>query len=86
MLSSTYQPERPRLVSVDEGRQLLGGLSRTGIFRLMRLGAIERVKIGNRAFITVSSIDAYLDMLSEDPGADRGSLERQLEDMQAGVA
>jgi hypothetical protein len=38
----------------------LGGVSRSQVYRLMERGDLLRVNIGRRAFVPMSSIQAYL--------------------------
>jgi predicted DNA-binding transcriptional regulator AlpA len=52
-----------RLVSIGDGMKLLP-VGQTTFYGLMSSGAITRVKIGRRAFITRASIDAYIDRLT----------------------
>lgn len=53
------------LLSVDQARHQLGGISRSMLYNLIDSGDLERVKIGNRAFIPQSSIDQFVAGLSE---------------------
>lgn len=41
----------------------LGGIGRTKLYDLFDQGELVRVNIGRRAFVTQSSIDAYLSRL-----------------------
>lgn len=51
-----------RLVTLDEaGTEYLGGISRSGVKRLIAAGEITRVLIGRRAFVSVQSINEYID-------------------------
>ena len=52
-----------KLVPYDEARYLLGGIGQTLLFELMNDGRIERVKLGNRGFVTVESIDRLIEQL-----------------------
>ena len=52
-----------KLVPYDEAQHLLGGIGRTMLWQLANSGHIERVKIGNRGFITLASIDRYIEEL-----------------------
>lgn len=47
----------PYLASIPEAQQALG-IGRTTAYRLMETGKLERVKIGRRTLIRVSSIKA----------------------------
>jgi Helix-turn-helix domain len=53
---------------VPEAKQILGGIGTTTIYELMKTGEIERVNIGRRAFVTATSLVAYVDRLSEAAG------------------
>ena len=50
----------PFLVPVDETRRLLGGISRTTFYELLKAGYLEPVKIGRRTFIRTDNIRAFL--------------------------
>lgn len=54
-----------RLLSVDQACHQLGGISRSMLYNLINRGDLERVKVGNRAFIPQSSIDQFVAGLSE---------------------
>lgn len=49
-----------RLVSVDEAKQQLRA-STTLVYRLMRRNELRRVKVGGKAFLLQSDIDAFID-------------------------
>ncbi len=53
------------LVPYDDAMHQLGGIGRTTFYGLMATREIERVKIGRRGFITLKSIAAYVDRLSQ---------------------
>ena len=54
-----------RLVSIQEAREKwLGGIGRTTTYELIDRGELVRVNIGRRAFITATSLAAYVDRLS----------------------
>lgn len=59
-MSETYVQQRERLVSIRDARHELGDISHTMIYRLMKDGDLVRVNIGRRAFITGTSLDAYI--------------------------
>lgn len=48
--------------------QLLGGLSRSGVYKLVNQGNLVKVSIGRRAFCTAESIERFLDGLREVEG------------------
>lgn len=52
------------LLSVDEARAYLGGISRSHLYRLIKDEQIDRVKSGGRALITRVSCDAYVARLA----------------------
>lgn len=52
------------LVSIQEAREKLGGISTTTVYELAKRGHITKVNIGTRSFITADSIAAYVDSLS----------------------
>ena len=55
----------PRLLVPIPGAQAaLGGLGRTTIYELAKRGDIVRVNIGRRSFITMASLEEYIDSLS----------------------
>jgi len=49
----------PLLLSQEEVAHRLG-IGRTTIWRLVKAGELERVRIGSRTLITTRSIDTYL--------------------------
>ncbi|WP_197377553.1 helix-turn-helix domain-containing protein [Mycolicibacterium baixiangningiae] len=55
------------LVAYSSARSLLGGIGRTTLYALIDAGEIQRVKIGNRAFVTARSITDYVERLSATP-------------------
>lgn len=54
-----------QLVPIADAQIALGGISRTTLYRLVSDGALTRVNIGRRAFVTAESIDAYVESLME---------------------
>ncbi|WP_258307181.1 helix-turn-helix domain-containing protein [Gordonia paraffinivorans] len=46
------------IVPIPEACEMLGGISRALAYQLIDAGALERVNIGRRAFITRASIEA----------------------------
>jgi hypothetical protein len=53
------------LISLEEGREILGGISIGHLRNLKNRGEIDFVKIGRRTFITKSEIERYLAQLSK---------------------
>jgi excisionase family DNA binding protein len=51
---------RPGAYTIDDTRALLGGISRSGIYRGLDRGDLEAVRFGGRRLITAKSIDALL--------------------------
>ncbi|WP_454175261.1 helix-turn-helix domain-containing protein [Gordonia sputi] len=54
-----------QLVTIADTQSALGGISRTTVYRLLDEGALKRVNIGRRSFITGDSINQYIDSLTE---------------------
>jgi excisionase family DNA binding protein len=52
------------LVSIPDAINLLG-ISENMLYKLVRQGHLKRTHIGRRAFITRTSIDAYVERLTE---------------------
>lgn len=48
------------LYSIEEARELLGGISRNSIYHLLRDGKLASVPIGRRRFISVAAIEAFI--------------------------
>jgi hypothetical protein len=57
------------LVPYDSARSLLGGIGKTTLYTLIEAGEIQRVKIGNRAFVTTESITECVERLTAAPGS-----------------
>jgi hypothetical protein len=57
------------LVSIQEIRFELGGTlcptSRSKVYKLIRDGELQLVKIDSRSFVTRASLEAYVDRLTE---------------------
>ncbi len=51
------------LLSIDQARHQLGGISRTTVYELINSGDLERVKLGGRAFIVSESLSKLVDRL-----------------------
>ncbi len=59
----THHQAAVRLVPVPDAQDYLGGIGRTLLYDLVNRRELELVKIGRRSFITVESLDAFLDRL-----------------------
>ena len=57
-----HQPER-LLHPIREARQILGDISHTYIYELIKRGDLELVKLGKRSFITDEAIRKLVDRL-----------------------
>jgi hypothetical protein len=62
--------EPRRLLSIKAAARVLGGISEKGVQRLVEDKKLVKVKVGFRAFITVKSIDEYVDALTEQSAQD----------------
>ena len=65
----TTIPER-LLYPVPEARALLGGLSHSGFYQLVKAGTIRLTKIGRRSFVEHDELGAIVTRLSAQ-GADK---------------
>ena len=63
MSNTQRHPASPARIlhSHPEAADLLGGIDRTTVWRLVRAGRLDQVKIGRRAFITRESIDRFVE-------------------------
>lgn len=50
-----------KLYTIDETRELLGGISRTTIYLLIGCGKLASVAIGRRRFISAGAISDFID-------------------------
>lgn len=66
-MEHTY--EGPRLISIPDTGQILGGITRVAVYHLINQGNLQRVKVGRRAMITATSIDAYVARITEEAQA-----------------
>jgi hypothetical protein len=64
--------EPRRLLSIKAAGRVLGGISEKGVQRLVEGKKLMKVKVGHRAFITIKSIDAYVEEL-EDESVEAGA-------------
>jgi excisionase family DNA binding protein len=53
-------PLTPVAVSVEHTRTMLGGCSRSTVYRLIEAGELRAVKSGRRTLITAESIETYV--------------------------
>ena len=67
------------LYSIEEARELLGGISRNSIYHLLRDGRLPSVPIGRRRFISAAAIDAFIvaSTTTDPPEAARGHIPRR---------
>jgi helix-turn-helix protein len=49
-----------KLCTVKEGRVVLGGIGHTKMYELIGSGELEAIKIGRRTFLTLQSLDAFV--------------------------
>jgi excisionase family DNA binding protein len=52
------------LYSLDDAAKVLGGMSRSTLVRLIRVGKIKKVKIGRRTYIADTELRRYVDSLA----------------------
>lgn len=64
---ATYEAGR-LLVSYQEARRALGGISAPTLYKMLGNGDLDRVKIGKRCFITAESMDRYVQVQVAKPG------------------
>jgi hypothetical protein len=69
------------LYSIKEARELLGGISRNGIYALLRTGELASVVIGCRRFISGAEIAALISQSTTtvSPSQDAARLRRPLQ-------
>lgn len=53
------------LLAVPDACAALGGIGRTTLWELVSRGELTRVNVGRRSFVTMKSIAAYVDRLTE---------------------
>lgn len=53
-------PLKPKLVSIEAGRQYMGGISRAKFYEDV-LPVVDIVKIGSRTFIVIESMDRLIE-------------------------
>jgi excisionase family DNA binding protein len=55
---------RPRVLSIQNGMEYLGGCSRAHLYHLLGTGKIRALKDGRKTLLIVESLDTYLDSLA----------------------
>jgi excisionase family DNA binding protein len=76
------------LYSIEEARELLGGISRNSVYHLLRDGRLPSVPIGRRRFISAAAIEAFIvaATTTEPPEAARGRIpHRRVVQMRLGL-
>lgn len=61
MDTTTHQDTTPLLDDLPGAGRLLGGTSRSTLYRLIERGELDAVKLGSRTFITRDSIVALIE-------------------------
>jgi excisionase family DNA binding protein len=49
-----------RLYSIDQAREILGGISRNTLYKMLKTGALGSVVFGTRRFISDEAIDQFV--------------------------
>ena len=52
--------QRDELHDIETVRRLLGGLGRTTVFQMIRMGELGSVRVGRRRMVPQSEIDRYI--------------------------
>lgn len=66
------------LYTIEEARELLGGISRNSIYALLRDGRLGSVPIGRRRFISAAAIETFIiTATTTDPPEARGPIPRK---------
>jgi hypothetical protein len=60
----------PVLLSNEETRRAIGGISRTALFEEARAGRLRPVKIGRRALYVADEVRAYVETLRAERDGD----------------
>lgn len=50
----------PDVVNVSQLREMLGGISRTSVYKILKSGSVQYRKIANKYLITKSSVIDYI--------------------------
>jgi excisionase family DNA binding protein len=53
----------PRLISIPEACEILGGICRATLYRLVKSEKLKLVKVGSRSFVPDTSLASYLNEL-----------------------
>ncbi len=61
-------PESRLLHPIPEARQILGGISHTFFYELVRSGELRLTKLGSRSFVTHSELERLVDRRSQSNG------------------
>jgi len=70
------------LYSVEEARELLGGIARNTIYDLMRNGDLASVQVGRRRFISSAAIAVFIASSTTTQRPSRGAIARPLRAVQ----
>jgi hypothetical protein len=54
----------PLAVPIPGTQNMLGGISRTSVYELVKSGQLQKIRIGKRSLITVASIRDLVDRLT----------------------
>lgn len=60
MKSASTSAPPPLVCSVDEMRAMLGGIGTTKAFELLKVGAVQSVRIGARRMVKLDSIHQFI--------------------------
>jgi len=64
------------LYSIEEAREILGGIARNTIYELMRNGDLASVQVGRRRFISAIAIAAFIATSTTTERPSRGAASR----------
>jgi len=69
MSSQIDTSENPKRLfySVNESRVLLGGMSRTMFYDLVKRGFIGVIKVNRRTFVRAQELEAFVERLASNP-------------------
>lgn len=57
-----------RLINIEEARQMLGGIGRSTIYRLIDAKLLRAKRLGNRTMLTPEAISEYINNLEDYEG------------------
>jgi hypothetical protein len=60
----------PLAVTISGTQDMLGGISRTAVYELIRRGQLTKIRIGKRVLVTTASISALVDRLARGQATD----------------